>query len=310
MRSMLTLLFLTLATPALAVDGVLEINQTCAVETGCFAGDDPGLPVTISTSGSYRLTGNLSVPVDTHGIEITIDNVTLDLNGFVISGSGGAGGDGVSAPNRGLITVRNGAVRTMGGNGVLVGFQSLVQGIHSGNNGLIGIVANGVGSTVTGNTAMNNSQDGISVSANNRVTDNSVLFNLATGISAGNGCTVTGNIAEGNQSDGINAGSGCTIAGNTATTNQSSGIEVGVRSTVTGNTADSNANRGIVAESGSAVIGNTAGNNGSWGLDLGISTGYGDNVLLGNSGGSGDSDEQVNFGIQMGTNLCNFGPCP
>jgi hypothetical protein len=38
MLLLLTLLFLTLATPALAVDGVLEINQTCAVETGCFAG--------------------------------------------------------------------------------------------------------------------------------------------------------------------------------------------------------------------------------------------------------------------------------
>jgi hypothetical protein len=43
MRSLMVrlpvLLVLALATPALASDGVLEINQTCAVQTGCFAGD-------------------------------------------------------------------------------------------------------------------------------------------------------------------------------------------------------------------------------------------------------------------------------
>jgi hypothetical protein len=34
----LVLLFMTLAFPAWAGDGVLEINQTCAVQTSCFAG--------------------------------------------------------------------------------------------------------------------------------------------------------------------------------------------------------------------------------------------------------------------------------
>ena len=55
-----TLLLLAFAGPALAVDGVVEINQTCAVNTGCFAGDTPGFPVTITVAGSYRLTSNLS----------------------------------------------------------------------------------------------------------------------------------------------------------------------------------------------------------------------------------------------------------
>ncbi len=60
MHSMLILLLiLALAGPALAVDGVAEINQTCAVQTGCFGGDAAGYPVTIDgTAGtSYRLTG-------------------------------------------------------------------------------------------------------------------------------------------------------------------------------------------------------------------------------------------------------------
>ena len=45
---LLPLLTLVLALPVLAVDGVLEINHTCAVQTGCFSGDTPGYPVTIT----------------------------------------------------------------------------------------------------------------------------------------------------------------------------------------------------------------------------------------------------------------------
>jgi len=48
-------------------------------------GDAAGFPVTISEVGSYRLTGNLSIG-STDAIEITADNVTLDLNGFLIIG--------------------------------------------------------------------------------------------------------------------------------------------------------------------------------------------------------------------------------
>ena len=62
MRRLMLLLLFALATPALASDGVLEINQTCAVQTGCFPGDTAGFPVKITASGSYRLTGNLVVP--------------------------------------------------------------------------------------------------------------------------------------------------------------------------------------------------------------------------------------------------------
>jgi len=44
---LIPLLLLALVRPTLAVDGVLEINQTCATHTGCFAGDTPGFPVGI-----------------------------------------------------------------------------------------------------------------------------------------------------------------------------------------------------------------------------------------------------------------------
>jgi len=69
-----------------ASDGVFEINADCAV-VGCFDGDSAGYPVTISESGSYRLTGNLTTTnVDTTLIRVVADNVTIDLNGFSLSG--------------------------------------------------------------------------------------------------------------------------------------------------------------------------------------------------------------------------------
>ncbi|MCA9503381.1 MAG: hypothetical protein KC616_09880 [Myxococcales bacterium] len=82
-------IFLLIAAPALASDGVLEIDQTCAVLTGCFPGDAPGFPVTISERGSYLVTSNLTVDgapdalIDILSSAVAVD---LDLNGFTLKG--------------------------------------------------------------------------------------------------------------------------------------------------------------------------------------------------------------------------------
>ena len=90
----LPLLTLALALPVFAGDGVLEINQTCAA-TGCFAGDAAGFPVTISASGSYRLTGDLT-PSQGSAVSITAPHVTFDLSGFELIGAGSGGlADGI-----------------------------------------------------------------------------------------------------------------------------------------------------------------------------------------------------------------------
>jgi len=50
-------------------------------------GDTPGLPLTISVAGSYRLTNNLVQPdAATKVLLVTANNVTIDLGGFEISG--------------------------------------------------------------------------------------------------------------------------------------------------------------------------------------------------------------------------------
>jgi hypothetical protein len=69
-----------------AGDGVILIDQNRALAGNVTPVDAPGFPVTITQPGSYRLSGNLTAGANVSGIEILASNVTLDLNGFTISG--------------------------------------------------------------------------------------------------------------------------------------------------------------------------------------------------------------------------------
>ncbi len=93
-RSILLLLvFLSVASPARSVDGVVEISQACAAGPGCFSGDMPGFPVEIDGSAgrSDRLTSDLVVPnASTAGILVAASHLTIDLNGFQIMGAASA----------------------------------------------------------------------------------------------------------------------------------------------------------------------------------------------------------------------------
>jgi len=84
------LVLLGIAAPAFAVDGIALISQARALAGNVTPGDAPGFPVTISQPGSYRLSDNLTVPAGIDGIQISSDDVTLDLNGFRIASAGGA----------------------------------------------------------------------------------------------------------------------------------------------------------------------------------------------------------------------------
>src|SRR3712207_5840058 len=67
------------------------------------------LPITITQPGSYYLTGNLT---GADGIRVSASNVTIDLNGFTIQGTGGATSVGIyRTTTQTNITVKNGTVR-------------------------------------------------------------------------------------------------------------------------------------------------------------------------------------------------------
>lgn len=131
----ITLRLLALSLPLLAACPVwaqTTIDQAKALAGGITAGDAPGFPVTLSATGSYKLTSNLIVPGNVSGIAITAPNVTLDLNGYsiigpvnctatagqvVCTGPIGSASIGISAVVDGL-SLRNGHVRGFGDSGI------------------------------------------------------------------------------------------------------------------------------------------------------------------------------------------------
>ena len=92
--------------------------------------------VVISESGSYYLTGNITVESG-NAITIAADNVTLDLNGFaLISTAEPASGNGIGfSGTRANLTISNGNIRGTG---------SVVSGVLNGGKFANGIMLNSI----------------------------------------------------------------------------------------------------------------------------------------------------------------------
>ena len=125
---------------AQAEDGQTIINQTKALAGDVTPGDAPGFPITLTREGSYRLSSNLSVPANTEGIVVAANYVTIDLNGFRISGAGS--GNGISDGNtpRKMTAIRNGSISNFN-SGIRMqnSIASYVDAIRVRNNTAFGI---------------------------------------------------------------------------------------------------------------------------------------------------------------------------
>lgn len=204
-----TALALGAAGPLLADEGRIEINQAAAEAGGVTPGDAPGFPVELYDSGSYVLTGNLTVTdADTDAIQLLNHHITVDLNGFRISGPvvcsgtpgsiscGGGTGRGLVGLNDGLV-VHDGSVSGFAGDGVRLGEEARVIGVHARRNGGDGI---GVGprSQVTASRAVFNAGGGLELGDESSVVDSAALDNNGMGIDLGVGSALSGNLASGN----------------------------------------------------------------------------------------------------------------
>ena len=272
MRRTLTLLTIAFvfAPLAQATDGVIEISQSKVLAAGGH------FPYVISASGSYRLTSNLDVTNDPGNATLAQDRtaisvgttapVTIDLNGFTISGPTNCMGSGAAlncsptGSGSGIVmasgltttslTIRNGTVKGMGFGGISIqSLSSLVERVIAIANGNVGIAAL-------------------------RVVDCEARTNNLQGISA---TVVVNSRAVGNKTDGISASD-----------------------LAQGNTSDSNGGVGIIGGSGVLAMGNSASGNTSFGLSITTSSGYVGNVFFANN----SSNAQVSGGTQIGQNLC------
>ena len=224
-------LMLAFAASAGAVDGTIEINQAKVLANG-------GFPYVIGAgmSGSYRLTGNLSVPASVDGIDVNVDDVTIDLNGFSIIGSGA--GFGINSSNHQL-TVENGTVTGFTGiNGTAIeaGYNAIVRNVHGDSNGH-GILARD-NSVIEGCTANSNNGAGI--------------------FCYGSYCLISGNSTNSNNGGGITCmESGCAFLGNTSNNNKSYGL--GAMDGTTGyshNVLSNNNSGGAQVNNGTSMGGN------------------------------------------------------
>lgn len=286
-----TWLLLLFSAPAvLAADGVLEINQTCAVETGCFAGDTPGFPVTIGAPGSYKLTSSLVIPTtQLGGVEINSSRTTLDLGGFEVRGpndcigtppsasvtcTATTGGTGILSTAT-VVEVRNGIVVGMGDYGIWLGVMSVISDVRVLDNGTTGIRVDS-GSSVTRASVLQNGRFGINVGSGSTVMDSQVYRNGSGGIASGDGSVVRGNSVDSNSGSGI----------------QSSA------SVIRDNAFHNNGGNGILAVTGSVIQSNSVRGNSAAGLELSPDSGYGGNVITGNL------TRGVNLGQNLGGNYC------
>ena len=288
---------LAFASSAGGDDGVIEINQAKVDALG-------GPPFSITQAGSYILTGPLFVAGTTDsGIVISADGVTLDLNGFAITGeivcthtfstittacSGSGSGDGIrSSGTRRGITVRNGIVRGFASDGVNLSTtaQSRVEGVIAISNAADGVRV-GADSVVVRSISVRNGDDG---------------FDLESA-----GVIVTESVSRENNGDGVfSAGGTATIARSALTRNgqgAANGGQAEALVTVRGNAIHENRGNGVRVTQGALVADNAITDNGSYGiLGTGTTSGYQNNVLAGNS-----STEEVSPDPHyMCENLCD-----
>ena len=232
------------------------------------------LPYSIAVPGSYYLTGNLTGAANQHGITIKASDVTLDLMGFTLTGSG-IGVNGAIRLQNGYVnaTIRNGTVRGWLGTGVFAdNFTN--TGMRVENVSAIGCgsgIVTGSHGTVAHCHAADNAGTGIAVSEFCQVLACTAVGQTGAsghGITGGvktvfTDCVATDNAGIGIQCNGIGAIAGCVAA-----ENASHGFSFGSRSVIERCTATSNGGNGFSGANAGGVRDSASSNNGGAGFSV------------------------------------------
>jgi Right handed beta helix region len=158
-----------------------------------------GLPFKITKSGSYFLGGNLAVTTKTTtAIIVNASNVTINLNGFTISGLGASAtsGIGINASAATGVIIANGIITGYGGDGILLGSNSTVENMQIYNNGGDGVdCASSTACYVTGSVISGNRGTGLDFFDKSSGYLNNVLNTNATDVNGGT--NLDGNVCSG-----------------------------------------------------------------------------------------------------------------
>jgi parallel beta-helix repeat protein len=167
------------------------------------------LPFTINAAGSYYVAAALTGTLNTDGITINASNVTIDLNGFTLSGAAGStsGNAIVAGTPVSRITIQNGTIEGWAGNGINATDITQCLCTHL---------------VVSGNTGT-----GVVLGSSNQLLDSNIISNGAGGVQATSNCVIKdSNISE-NTGDGINvSGTNNVVRDNQLINNTGDGIEL------------------------------------------------------------------------------------
>jgi hypothetical protein len=220
-----TLIALLLAAPPAMAgksnsDGPIPIGQGASNKNK--KSSNSAFPIVIAEPGSYVLASNLDLTIDqgatpdTDAIQITADNVKLDMNGFSILGPAVCSGDPVTACDpTGAVEAGSGVDACTGGE--CVKNTTVVDGTIHGMPGK-GLRL-GDGARVERVRAEEDGEGGIQIGNGGAVSDCQAIRNDAFGISAGDSSRLTHNTGTGNGGPGVSTGDDSLVAGNVLTGN-------------------------------------------------------------------------------------------
>ncbi len=231
-----------------------EVEPRIAINSTNTPGDG-ATQFIISAPGSYYLTGNITGANSKYCIRVNAANVSIDLNGFTITGVASSYAGIFLSNASARVSVRNGTITGFGFDGIDGGFCAnarfadlTLSGNGIGQSNRYGLRAGG-SAIITNCTASSNTGGGISFNDGCTVTNCTASFNSGSGFNGGASCTIRECAVIGSGASAFVVGNACTIERCTASGSATgSGFFVGVGSRVNGCTA-TNFSTGFTAAS-------------------------------------------------------------
>lgn len=288
---------------------LLEVEPRTPIDTTTCPGDATSI-FKITRAGSYYLTSGITVGASGKStIVVAASNVTIDLNGFTLSGTTLFGNPSIHGIALGgsfdHVKVCNGTVRQFGQHGISLGVSGynardmVVESVHAEGNGASGILVSKSG-VIRTCSATANGQSGIFMS-HGLIESCSADQNAEWGIYLYEGGTITHCIAKGNAvgiqapysvitecrvesstSSGI-IGFSDAIITNCIAQGNNDGITVYSGSSVRNCVCNDNRGDGLVLDSDCTAIGNTCNANGAQAASAGIHALRSGNRIEGNT---------------------------
>jgi len=262
------------------------------------------VPFRVTRGGAYYLTTNLTAGAGEDGIVVDAKDVTLDLNGFTLTGAGSSSGSGVLQTVGGHMRIYNGELR--GWKGTLEGGiraltrNNQVEDVRA-SECFYGIYLNGTGCWVQRCSVSDCDEDGFLAGSGSTVSACEATRNGRYGIWASDGCTVARCATYENGRDGIRADEGASVSDCVAKGNGEDGIDAGYGSAILDCTSAENGRHGIIAPYHSLIAGCTTYRNEADGIDA---NGYGTAVADCVSRLNDDDGIVVGFRSRVSGNAC------